>query len=77
MDMLVTDHLSAGFDARRGEELRATVRPSVTARRLVLRIPGNSSVEVSPADSICHRHSSLPVLGSSRHRHRRTCRFAR
>src|SRR5262249_48126512 len=71
------DYLSAGFVVRRGVEPRASARPPAKARRLVLRIGGSSSVEVSPADSICHLHSSLPVLGSSRHRHRSIGRLAR
>jgi hypothetical protein len=77
MDMLVTDQLSAVFVVRRGVGPRASARRPPTARRLILRIGGSSSAEVAPADSICHRHSSLPVLGSSRHRHKSTCRFGR
>jgi len=65
------------FVVRQGVEPRASARPPAKARRLVLRIGGSSSAEVSPGDSICHRHSSLPVLGSSRHRHRSIGRLAR
>src|SRR4029077_20327365 len=62
IDIIVTDHLLAVFVVHRS--VRASARRPATARRLVLRIDGSASAEVSPADSTLPRQLRPACAGA-------------